>query len=264
MFLIITGAIAGIAFFMTAMAAFIGGVIWLMRKRDAQRRAELQQLATDFDLSYSEKDGYGLVAQLRHLDLFRYSGRRRWARNGKVYNVMRGHIGETEVFLFDYSYMVHTGKSSHEVRQTVFFANDKNWYLPNFKLKPETWWHKVMAKIGAMRDINFPESPDFSRKFWLTGELEELIRKQFGPDVQELLKERPPLHLEGNNYYLIAYKPGKQLNADETRVFFEHCSRLTTLLKTKKPVELLELADLKKEAPPEALEAPEMPEKKTG
>lgn len=260
MFLIITGAAAGIVLFMTAMTAFIGGVIWLKRKRDAQRRAELQQLARDFDLSFTEKDGYGLVAQLRHLDLFRFSGRRRWARNGKIYNVMRGHIGETEVFLFDYSYMVHTGKSSHEVRQTVFFANDKNWYLPDFQLKPETWWHKVMTKIGAMRDINFPENPDFSRKFWLTGELEDLIRKQFGADVQELLKERPPIHLEGNNYYLIAYKPGKQLNTDEARVFFEHCCRLTQLLKSKEPVELLHLAELKKETPP--LEKPAAPEKK--
>lgn len=258
MFLIITGAAIGMTLLITALFAFTAGVIWLKRKRDAQRRIDLQQLAKDCNLSFTEKDGYGLVPQLRHLDLFRMSGRRRWSRNGKIYNVMRGHIGETEVFLFDYSYMVHTGKSAHEVRQTVFFANDKNWYLPNFRLRPETWWHKVMTKIGAMRDINFPESPDFSSKFWLTGELEDLIRKQFGADVQTLLKERPPVHLEGNNYYLIAYKPGKQLNTDEARTFFEHCSRLTELLKAKEPVDLLQLAELKKEQvpEPEPLEAP--------
>ncbi len=262
MLIIITGAFLGAAFFLTFMLAFAGGAVWLKKKRDAQRSAELQRLARELDLSFTEKDSYSLIAQLRNLDLFRRAGRRRWTRNGKVINVMRGHVGETEVFLFDYSYIISTGKSAHEVRQTVFFANDKNWYLPNFRLRPETWWHKVMAKIGAGKDINFPENPDFSGKFWLTGEFEELIRKQFDNDIQRLLTERPPLHLEGNNYYLIAYKPGKALNADEAQIFFEHCRQLTQLLKKKKPVELLNLAELRKEEMPEPLRAPEPPEKK--
>ncbi len=264
MILIITGAAVGIAMLATSMFAFVAGAIWLKKKRDAQRSADLMRLARDLGLSFTEKDGYGLVAQLHNLNLFRFSGRRPWSRNGKVFNVMRGHVGETEVFLFDYSYMVHTGKSSHEVRQTVFFANDKNWYLPNFRLRPETWWHKVLAKIGAGKDINFPESPDFSSKFWLTGEFEDLIRKQFDTDIQRLLMERPPLHLEGRNYYLIAYKPGKALNVDEAQVFFEHCRMLTQLLKKKEQVELLNLAELKKEDVPEPLEAPKSPEKREG
>jgi len=259
MLLIVTGAFLGAAFFLTFMFAFAAGAVWLKKKRDAQRSAELQRLARDLDLSFTEKDSYSLVAQLRNLELFRHAGGRRWRRNGKVINVMRGHIGETEVFLFDYSYIISTGKSAHEVRQTVFFANDKNWYLPNFRLRPETWWHKVLATIGAGKDINFPENPDFSGKFWLTGEFEDLIRKQFDAGIQRLLTERPPLHLQGNNYYLIAYKPGKALNADEAQVFFEHCRQLVGLLKTKKPVELLDLAELQKEdmpEPPEMLRPP--------
>ena len=244
MLLIATGLAIGLGFSLTALLAFIAGVIWLIRKRDVQRRAELEQLAKDFDLSFTEKDGYGLVAQLRHLDLFRYSGRRRWARNGKVYNVMRGHIGETEVFLFDYSYMVHTGKSSHEVRQTVFFANDKNWFLPNFHLKPERWWHKLQAKLGIASDINFEENPEFSEKFWLKSEFEEVVRQQFTPGLQGFLSERPPAHLEGSNYYLIGYKPRKKMDVQEAGFFFQHCCEIVQMLKEKGELELLDLAEV--------------------
>ncbi|MCB9307308.1 MAG: hypothetical protein H6565_11995 [Lewinellaceae bacterium] len=251
------------ALFITALFAFIAGAIWLKKRRDRQRNVDFERLAKSLGLSYAEKDRYGLLSQLRQFDLFRhYSGRRRWSRNGKIFNVLRGQVGGTEVFMFDYSYIVSTGKSAHEVRQTVFFANNKNWYLPKFRLRPETWWHKVLSRIGAKRDINFDESPDFSDKYWLTGELEDLIRNQFDSDVQALLTERPPLHVEGDNYYLIAYKPRKALNDDEARVFYEHCVKLTRLMQQKEAPELLKLAELKREEAPEPLEAPKLPEKK--
>jgi hypothetical protein len=128
-------------------------------------------------------------------------------------------------------------------------------------MKPENWWHKVLSKIGVKKDINFPDDPDFSNRFWLTGEIEELIRQKFSPDLQRFLTERPPAHLEGSNYYLIAYKPGKALNADKAQVFFEHCCELTKLLREKENSELLNLVELKKEAMPEVLEAAKLPGK---
>ena len=261
MILMATGAIFSILLSLTGMAAFVAGVVWLKRRRAAQRSAELQRLAADLGLSFIEKDTYGLIAQLHTLGLFRHSATRRWSRNGKVINVMRGQIGNAEVYLFDYSYIVSTGKSAHEVRQTVFFANDKNWYLPNFRLRPETWWHKVLVKLGLKSDINFPESPDFSSKFWLTSEFEGLVRQQFSPDLQQLLTERPPVHLEGSNYYLIAYKPGKSLNADEAQVFFEHCSQLVRMLQKQGAPDLLDLAELNKEPLPDPISLPR-PEKR--
>ncbi len=134
------------------------------------------------------------------------------------------------------------------VRQTVFFADDKHWFLPNFRLKPETWWHKVLGKIGTHRDIDFPENPDFSDKFWLTSEFEQLTRQTFGPEVQSFLAERPPVHMEGSNYYFLAYKPGKTLPAAEARTFFEHCCALVEVLKKDGgQEELLQLVELKKE-----------------
>lgn len=221
------------------------GFMWKSR-RDAQRLAEREKLGQELGLSLLPKDTLGLSRQLQQFDLF-VRERSSWGRNGNVSNILRGYVDDTEVYLFDYTYVVSTGKSSHRVSQTVFFANDKNWYLPDFRLKPENWWHKVLKIIGWKDDINFSESPDFSEKFWLTSEFDQLIRQKFTPALQDFLTERPPVHLEGSNYYLIAYKPGKMLEPDSSRTFFEHCCELVRLLKKEGKTELLDLAEWRKE-----------------
>jgi hypothetical protein len=233
--------------FFTAFTVFIAGMFYLQARREQRRRAERAQLAQKLGLAFVPKDTFGLLQQLKTFDLF--SRERRWlGRNGKITNVMRGTVGDTQVYMFDYSYVISTGKSSRTIRQTVFFADDKNWFLPNFRLRPETWWHKVLAKIGAQSDISFPENPDFSDKFWVTGEFEQLTRQTFGADIQAFLSERPPTHLEGSNYYLLAYKPGKVFNADEARTFFDHCCKLVEVMKKEGgKSELLQLVELKKE-----------------
>ncbi len=247
--------------FLTATLAFVAGMLWFAKKREAQRRDDLQALALELGLSFHEKDAFGLSNQLQAFELFKLE-RNKWGRSNRVTNLMRGQVDGTDVCMFDYTYVVHTGKSAHTVRQTVFFANDKRLEVPDFRLKPENWWHKILTKTGAVKDINFKEHPDFSNRFWLTGEIEALIREKFSPDLQRFLTARPSIHLEGSNYYLIAYKPGKALNADEAQVFFERCCQLTKLMKAEGKSELLDLAEMKKEPLPESIKVPELAEKR--
>ncbi|MBK8968427.1 MAG: hypothetical protein IPM36_17535 [Lewinellaceae bacterium] len=227
-------------------AALVSAVVWLRNSRVKARRQDMQELATQLDAPFSERDEFGLLAQLKDFDLFRRE--RRWlGSKGKIRNVLTKKIGQTQVYLFDYTYVVSTGNSRRRITQTVCFADHKDWYLPNFKLQPESWWQKALAMFDKS-DINFPDSPDFSDKFWLTGEFESLVRKTFHPELQEFLVARPPVHLEGNNYYLLAYKPRKALDAAEARVFFENFCRLLELLQKKEgQLELLNLAELRAE-----------------
>jgi hypothetical protein len=238
--------VATILLFSLAALSVVFAAISIRRAKERARRQAMQALAHRLDLTFSPDDDFGLLAQLKNFDLF--SRERRWlGRNGKILNIVRGKIGNTEVYMFDYSYVISSGKSSRRITQTVFFADNKDWYLPNFKLKPETWWQKALAMFDKS-DINFPENPEFSGKFWLTGEFESLLRKTFHPDLQQFLIERPPAHLEGNNFYLLAYKPRKALNADEAEVFFGHCCQLVSLLQKKEgQLELLNLAELQPE-----------------
>ncbi len=237
-----------------ALALFIGLTIKSMREK--RQIAEAQQTAQALGLSFTEKDNFGLSPQLKAFELFRHS-RRRWGRKTQVTNILRGQVGDTEVYQFDYSYIVSTGKSAHRVSQTVFFANDKQWSLPDFRLQPEQWWHKVLAKLGAAEDINFTDNPDFSQHFHLTSKLEALAREKFGPELQQFLLSGPRIHLEGCNYYLIAYQPKKLLKGEAARLFFERCSQLTALLKGTEKQDLLDLTELKKDVEAQPIVLPE-------
>lgn len=234
-------------------------VFYIRNARARARQKELEQLAQQLGMSFSAADTFGLLQQLKSFDLFRRE--RRWlGRAGKIKNVMRGLVGDTEVFLFDYTYVIYANNSTRRITQTVFFANNKEWYLPEFRLKPEGWSQKLLS-VFDKSDINFPENPDFSKRFWLSGEFESLIRKKFSPAVQDFLCENPPAHLEGNNFYLLAYKPRKTMNADEAGAFFQHCCRMVKLFQQEGKLELLNLAELKP-APETPLEMPPLPVKK--
>ncbi len=224
--------------------------------QDTIRTAAMNSLANDLGNSFSKNDQFGLALQLKQFELFKKGVS--WLFNSaRIRNVIKGNVGDTEVYLFDYSYVVSQGKNSRRIYQTVFFANDKNWYLPNFQLKPENWWHKLKKNLGLDKDIDFEENNEFSERFWLKSEFEDIVRQQFTPELQQFMLEKPPVHLEGENYYLTAYKPGKRLKADEARHFYENCCELVKLLKTEGKMSLLQLADIKKE--PALLEVPTKP-----
>lgn len=232
------------------VASFVvlSAVVWRKKHQSDMRSLSMEQVADLMQLQYTPNDSFGLIPQLQGFELFERE-RSRWFGKGRISNVLRGWVGETQVYLFDYSYTVQAGKSRKKVTQTVFFANDKNWFLPNFHLKPERWWHKLQASLGIKSDINFEENPRFSNKFWLNGDFEALIRKQFTPELQGFLTEKPPAHLEGSNYYLIAYKPKESMNAADLQLFYQHCCEMVGLLQKKGDVtELLDLAEWKREA----------------
>ncbi|MFN0174952.1 MAG: hypothetical protein ACKVU0_09920 [Saprospiraceae bacterium] len=226
--------------------SFAVAMLWHKHKAALARTASMEVLAEHLGMSFSAKDSFGIIRQLQGFDLFKRE-RSRWFNNGKITNVMRGLAGETDVYLFDYTYTVQAGNARKTITHTVFFANDKNWFLPNFHLKPENWWHKLQAKLGMNTDINFEENPEFSEKFWLNGELEELVRQQFTPALQGFLTEKPPAHLEGSNYYLIGYKHRQKMDPDEAKLFFQHCCEIVQMLREKGNLELLDLAEMRKE-----------------
>lgn len=226
--------------------------------------------AEKLGLRFMEKDLAGLRPQLAGFDLFKKAANRLFSTGfhgkGKISAIAHAERGNVKLYLFDFTYLVPTGKSNREVRQTVFFADSKQWYLPDFRLQPETWWHKILNRLGLRNDIAFPESPSFSDHFWITGQHEDQLRRTFSKAVQELILDRPPIHVEGSNYYLIAYKPGKAMNADEAERFFLQCTRLVEGLQQEggQP-ELLELAALKEKeelAPPPAAETIRLEEKR--
>jgi hypothetical protein len=220
-------------------------LFWRKKQLELARTAAMESLAAQLEMPFLAQDSYGLAKQLQGFDLFRRE-RSAWFGKGKVTNVLRGQVEGADVFLFDYTYSVQAGKNRKTITQTVFFANDKQLALPDFRLKPETWWHKIQTMLGLTKDVNFEENPDFSEKFWLKSDFEDLVRQRFRPELQQFLLSRPPAHLEGEGYYLLAYKPRVQLSPAEAKAFFEQCCEMLRHLRQKDHADVLDLAEIKK------------------
>ena len=222
---------------------FLGifSIIRLIRgKRDQGRNAIISDIGQHFGMKKMDFGAESILTQLRPFKLFERENR--IFKNGRITDVYHKMVGDTNVYIFEYAFTKKKGKSSKTYRHLAFFADDKNWFLPNFKLEPETWWHKVMAKFGKT-DINFPNNENFSDSYWLTSEFEAQTRKLFRPELKAFLNAKPPIKMEGSNYYLLAHVQ-ESLNSKEGAGFVEDCLELVKLLKNGDNAEIFELAEL--------------------
>ena len=92
-------------------------------------------------------------------------------------------------------------------RRAPYFRSGLIWErddvsLPRFELWPEGWASRI-AEVVGMQDVDFSESPEFSRAYHLTGPNEPAIRALFTPEIREFLAVTPDQHVTGGGRFLI-------------------------------------------------------------
>lgn len=179
---------------------------------EKQRSASYQVLANQLNLKYEPQNEFGLIKQLSDFGLFKIGS------SQKISNVLIEKTFDSENYLFDYQYVVSTGKSAVRFEQTVFFVNSKQLSLPQFVQKPETFFTKLMAYLG-FDDIDFVKFPEYSDKFHLKGEYEEVIRFYFSEELLQLLSDQKSFNMEAMNYYFILYHQNKLIHTSELKAF---------------------------------------------
>ncbi|MBK6861100.1 MAG: hypothetical protein V9E90_00940 [Saprospiraceae bacterium] len=179
---------------------------------EKQRSASYQVLANQLNLKYEPQNEFGLIKQLSDFGLFKIGS------SQKILNVLIEKTFDSENYLFDYQYVVSTGKSAVRFEQTVFFVNSKQLSLPQFVQKPETFFTKLMAYLG-FDDIDFVKFPEYSDKFHLKGEYEEVIRFYFSEELLQLLSDQKSINMEAMNYYLILYHQNKLIHTSDLKAF---------------------------------------------
>lgn len=204
-------------------------VIWPHNMHVKQRRAVMALLAQEMGLDFSERDTFNLGNQLTIFELFRQNLFFTWFHN--IRNVLPGVLDDTEVFLFEYSFLVHGRRSQSFIEQTVFVAIDPNWQLPEFRFRHDRWYQ---AKLISQHRRSGPHGPiEFRSDFLRVHETEASVRESLVPELQALLTERNPAHIEVSNGCLLIYRPAYLLGFDAARTFYEDCCALTDLLKSK-------------------------------
>lgn len=175
-------------------------------KKTQQRLAHMEAFASHKGLTFKAADDMGTIGFLRSFNLFGTGGRKKILRmaykQDEYYN---------ELAVFDYRYVISSGNSSKVVEQTVYFRRDKGLGLPQFRLLPQRWYHKIYKYFGY-QDLDVPESVKFSNNYILKGGDEHYTRKQFDGPILAYFEKNKGWHAEGDNFYFILYKPGKLMN----------------------------------------------------
>lgn len=179
---------------------------------EKERSAAFQVLANQLNLKYESQNDFGLIKQLSDFGLFKYGS------SQKISNLLTEKAFDSENYLFDYQYVVSTGKSAVRFEQTVFFVNSKQLSLPQFVQKPESFFTNLMAFLG-FDDIDFANFPEYSDKFHLKGEYEEVIRFYFSEELLQLLSDQNSFNMEAMNYYFILYHQNKLIHTSELKAF---------------------------------------------
>jgi hypothetical protein len=125
---------------------------------------------------------------------------------------------------FEYKWVTGGGKNSstHRINGIVWERDET---LPTFVLSPEGWVTRLGAVFG-MQDIDFEESPDFSRAYRLKGPDEAAIRALFAPEIRLFFAATPHQHVAGGGRFLFWWRSGRLPKAEQLDEWLEEGDRV--------------------------------------
>ena len=172
-----------------------------------------EQMSMTFHPKDEEKH---FVARMNQFEL----GQR--GHSQKASNVMIGTANDEEVTLMDFYFQVGHGKNAQRNLQSVAIFEYAGWNMPTFMLRPEHFGDRIKSSFGK-DDIDFDDSPIFSKKYFLQGPDEEAIRGFFTPQLRSFFAERQGWYVEANDYRLLICRKGRQKKPSNMIEFLREC-----------------------------------------
>ncbi|MEZ4951164.1 MAG: hypothetical protein R2784_17530 [Saprospiraceae bacterium] len=190
------------------------------------RTSQMKKLAFDLELEFVGEEEWGLINRLQDFKLFNQGIKK------SIFNMMhkKTDFFEEQVYLFDYKYVISTGKATQKFYTSVFFIQSKELGLPEFLMKPENFFHKIGSFLG-MQDIDFEESPEFSNQYLLKSDDEYRLRKLFDEDMLKMFTVEKNWTLEGIGYFMVFYRHNYLLNMQTLESFYKKGMTIYDFLK---------------------------------
>lgn len=203
------------------VAVMIGsmwGLHWWLNHR---RIAALQTKAEQLGFRFESAGDRSLVHRLAGFDL---TAEYRSFGNRPVTNVLHREEGQRQIAIFDYR-MRKQHSSNNPITMTVLLLESETLDLPAFTARPESLFHKLGSVFGG-EDIDFPEHPEFSRKYLLRGQDEEQVRQIMTDEVIRTFEKHAGvgisgISVEGRGRRLLVYHSLRTVGASRLREFVE-------------------------------------------
>ena len=193
------------------------------------RAAAMEDVSKWMKMTYHVQDEWGLMSKLLDFELFR-TGRQK-----TIFNLLewKDAFMEEQVYIFDYAYTRGSGKSKKRYMQTVFFMNSKFLGLPEFLMKPETFFHKIGQYLGLQDDIDFIEHEKFSEQYLLQSDDEARLRSLMNKEILHFFTVEQNWTLEGIGYFMVFYKNDRLLSPATVKHFYSRGMALYDQFKNK-------------------------------
>ena len=138
----------------------------------------------------------------------------------------------TRMTLFDFSYVIGSGKRNRNYQQTVTRVQSPKLNLPAFEMRPESVFLKIAASLG-MKDIDIVSAPNFSRMYLLRGQDEAAIRQLFTPELVRYCEANRGMWISGVGDLLWFHRENRRVKPEELDAFV-NASRQTLELFTNR------------------------------
>lgn len=190
---------------------------------DNKRAKEMLDAAQALNLEFVRNDENDLHRQqFEKFPLFNKG------RNKTMQNIMKGAAAGIDLMIFDYEYIVGSGKSSTVYKQTVASFQSKELRTPVFQLYPE----RLMSRIGhafGSQDIDFDEFPIFSDQYQLKGK-EEPVREFFNENILNFFTAMEGWHVEAREGHVLVMRYNKRAKPKDLERFFKDALEIYNVL----------------------------------
>lgn len=170
--------------------------------RERRRRAAYEEFCRTRGFGFETERPGGERRYQGTLEYFTQGRSRRWGYT------INGRRADAPFTAFEYRWVTGGGKNSSTHRIAGIVWERDGAALPGFALTPEGWLSRV-GDIFGMQDIDFAESPEFSRAYRLRGPDDGAIRAAFTPELRHFFAVTPDQHVAGGGTVLIWWRSGR-------------------------------------------------------
>ena len=198
------------------------GILLYQRKRERERTEQHRAIAPMLGWQFVETAPFNWIPNLDKFSLFN-SG-----HDKSIRNMLYGESNGVKAALFDYIYVVGSGKNRTTYYQSVAYFEPRDLSIPFFSLRPETAFHKL-ATVFGYQDIDFGNRPLFSSKYLLRGQDEQAIRNAFTDALLTFYETNQGLATDGGGNQLFVFRSGHRAAPHELQGFMNSVLPLTNL-----------------------------------
>lgn len=215
---------------------FIGIAIAIMVAafiRHKRRIKDFRSLAAKMGFTFKEEKNHIITDYQMNFKIFDRG------RSKKITAYMEATKNETTIAIFDYKFITGGGKNSTTHKNTFIIFQNASFAFPEFTLMQEHMGHKLLGALGesiekqllGFNDIDFADSPEFSKQYLLGGKEPEKIKELFTPAVRETLEKnintkKSSMSVMAKRDTILFYMPQRKIKIKNIPAQIQVCSNI--------------------------------------